>query len=110
MVETPPADLTTARLTALEAGQSAMNQVLGLMLDTLQQQTNLLREIADAVKDEPGPSPIVQSLDELIGAVLQMGVGIETLSAKLDALPDAISAAMDGGTAPPEARAAGEGA
>jgi hypothetical protein len=80
------------------------------MLDTLQQQTNLLREIADAVKDEPGPSPIVQSLDELIGAVLQMGVGIETLSAKLDALPDAISAAMDGGTAPPEARAAGEGA
>ena len=110
MVETPPADLTTARLSALEAGQLAMNQALGLMLDTLQQQTNLLREIADAVKDEPGPSPIVHSLDELTEAVVHMGAGIETLSAKLDALPDAISAAMEGGEAPPEARAPDEDA
>lgn len=110
MAETPPADLITVRLAALEAGQSAMNQGLGLMLDTLQQQTNLLREIADAVKDEPGPSPIVQSLEELTGAVVQMGAGIESLSAKLDALPDAISAAMDGGTLLPETGTAGEDA
>jgi hypothetical protein len=110
MAETPPTDLITVRLTALEAGQSAMNQALGLMLDTLQQQTNLLREIVAAVRDEPGPSPIVQSLDELTEAVVHMGAGLETLSAKLDALPDAISAATDGGTAPSKARAAGEDA
>lgn len=102
MAATSHADPFIARLAALEAGQSKMNQALGLMLDTLQQQTNLLSEIAAAVRDEPGPSPIIQSLDELTGAVVQMGVGIEVLSAKLDALPDAISAAMDGGALPPE--------
>jgi hypothetical protein len=110
MADPSPADHTTARLAALESGQTAMNQALGLMLDTLQQQTNLLREIAAAVKDDPGPSPIVQSLDELTGAVVQMGAGIETLSAKMDALPDAISAAMDGNAVAPDARPAGEGA
>ena len=101
MVDTPPADLTVTRLTALEAGQTAMNQALGLMLDTLKQQTNLLREIAAAVQDEPGPSPLLQSLDELTEAVTQIGVGIESLSTKLDDLPDAISATMDGSAVAP---------
>jgi len=101
MTDTPPVDLTVSRLTALETGQTAMNQALGLMLDTLQQQTNLLREIAAVVQDEPGPSPVLQSLDELTEAVTQMGAGIESLSTKLDALPDAISAAMDASTAAP---------
>jgi hypothetical protein len=107
MADSSPADHTTARLAALESGQTAMNQALGLMLDTLQQQTNLLREIASAVKDEPGPSPIIQSLDELTGAVVQMGAGIEALRSEVSDLPDAISAAMDG-SAPPEAHTAGE--
>jgi len=102
MADPPPADLTITRLSALEAGQGAMNQALGLMLDTLQQQTNLLREIAAAAQDEPGPSPVLQSLDELIEAVVQMGVGIEALNTKLDALPDTISAAMDGSAAAPQ--------
>lgn len=102
MAATPYADPTITRLAALEAGQLAMNQALGLMIDTLQQQTNLLSEIAAAVRDEPGPSPIIQSLDELTDAVVQMGAGIEVLSAKLDALPDAISAALDGAVPPPE--------
>lgn len=86
-----------------------MNQALGLMLDTLHQQTNLLREIADAVKDEPGPSPVIQSLDELTEAVVSMGAGIEALAVKLDGLPDAIGAAMEGATSPADADAAGGG-
>jgi hypothetical protein len=110
MADSSPADLTTARLAALESGQNAMNQALGLMLDTLQQQTNLLQEIAAAVKDDPGPSPVVQSLDALTGAVVKMGAGIEGLRAQISDLPDAISAAMEGGAAAPEARAAGEDA
>jgi methyl-accepting chemotaxis protein len=93
-------DQTTVRLTALEAGQKAMNQALGLMIDTLQQQTNLLSEIAQAVRQEPGPSPIVQGLDELTAAVVQMGAGVETLHAKLDELPAAIGAVLDGGEPP----------
>lgn len=102
MATTPHADPILARIAALETGQLAMNQALGLMVDTLQQQTNLLSEIAAAVRDEPGPSPVIQSLDELTGAVVQMGAGIEMLSAKLDVLPDAISAALDGAAPPPE--------
>ena len=101
MAATPHAVPTITRLAALEAGQFKMNQALGLMIDTLQQQTNLLSEIAAAVRDEPGPSPVIQSLDELTQAVVQMAAGIEVLSAKLDDLPDAISAAMDGAP-PPE--------
>ena len=101
MATTPHAYPTITRLAALEAGQSKMNQALGLMIDTLQQQTNLLSEIAAAVRDEPGPSPVIQSLDELTQAVVQMAAGIEVLSAKLDDLPDAFSAAMDGAP-PPE--------
>ena len=96
MATTPHADPILARIAALETGQLAMNRALGLMVDTLQQQTNLLSEIAAAVRDEPGPSPVIQSLDELTQTVVQMGAGIEVLSAKLDDLPDAISAAMDG--------------
>jgi hypothetical protein len=110
MAATPPNDLTPTRLTALEAGQTAMNQALGLMLDTLQQQTNLLREIAAVVKDDPGPSPIMQSLDELTGAVLRMGAGMEDLSVRLDSLPDAITAALDAGASRQEARTAEEDA
>lgn len=109
MADSSPADPITSRLTALEAGQNAVNQALGLMLDTLHQQTNLLREIADAVKDEPGPSPVIQSLEDLTDAVVSMGAGIEALGAKLDDLPDAIGAAMEGVAMPPEARTVGEG-
>lgn len=102
MPDPSPTDQTPARLTALEAGQKVMNQALGLMLDTLQQQTNLLTEIAEAVRQEPGPSPIVQSLDELTGAVVRMGAGIEMLHSKLDDLPAAIGVALDG-VEPPSA-------
>ncbi|HTU54093.1 MAG TPA: hypothetical protein VMF62_08995 [Acetobacteraceae bacterium] len=104
MAGAAPSDTTPARLAALEAGQAAMIEAMGLMLDTLQQQTNLLRELAEAAKDEPGPSPIMRTLDELTGAVVRMGAGIETLGGKLDALPDAIGAVIDGEERPIEAR------
>ena len=104
MADAAPSDTTPARLAALEAGQAAMIEAMGLMLDTLHQQTNLLRELAEAAKDEPGPSPITRKLDELTGAVARMGAGIETLGGKLDALPDAIGAVLDGEARPIEAR------
>ena len=85
---------SSTRLAALEAGQTAIVTALGLVLDTLQQQTNLLQELVDAARDEPGPSPVITSLDELTEAVVRMGAGIETLAQKFDALPDAISAAF----------------
>ena len=103
MAEDAPADPSTTRLAALEAGQTAIIGALGLMLDTLHQQTNLLHELAAAVQEDPGPSPVMRSLDELTGAVVQMGAGIETLGHKLDALPEAIGAALEGEAVPPGA-------
>jgi hypothetical protein len=87
----------SSRLAALEAGQTAIVTALGLVLDTLQQQTNLLHELVDAARDEPGPSPVITSLDELTEAVVRMGVGIELLAQKFDVLPDAIGAAFANG-------------
>ena len=90
--KSPAPDST--RLTALEVGQTAIVTALGQVLDTLQQQTNLLHELVDAARDEPGPSPVITSLDELTAAVVKMGAGVETLARKFDELPDAIGAAF----------------
>jgi hypothetical protein len=84
----------STRLATLEAGQTAIVTALGLVLDTLQQQTNLLYELVDAARDEPGPSPVIISLDELTEAVVRMGAGVESLAQKFDELPDAIGAAF----------------
>ena len=86
-----------ARLRAIENGQTAMNGALGLMLDTLQVQTNLLRELTEYARDEPGPSPIVKTLTTLSDAVIQMGSSIDTMSQKFDDLPGAIAAIFETG-------------
>jgi hypothetical protein len=83
------------RLRAIEAGQNAMNGALGLMLDTLHAQTVLLRELADYARDEPGPSPLVESLQKLSLAVVSMGESIDAMTHKIDALPREIVAGFD---------------
>lgn len=95
-----PADQIAARLGALESDQKLMNQALGLMVDTLQQQTDLLTEIAAAIRQEPGPSPVVQALDELTAAVVRMGAGVDLMHRTLDTLPKALSAALAVGVLP----------
>lgn len=86
-----------ARLRAIENGQTAMNGALGLMLDTLQVQTSLLRELTEYARDEPGPSPIVKTLTTLSDAVIQMGASIDMMSQKFDDLPGAIAAIFEPG-------------
>jgi len=85
-----------ARLTSLEAGQLVMNTAIGLMIDTLHVQTNLLRELADLAGNEPGPSPILQSLEDLTAAVVEMGENVDGVGAMLADLPKKIGAAIDG--------------
>ncbi len=96
MAETNPSDGTNTRLERLEAGQTNLITAIGLMLDTIQQMNNLLVEIAEAVREEPGVSPVVKSLDELTGAVVKMGANVETLAVKFDELPGAIADALEG--------------
>ena len=75
---------------------SAMETAMGLMIDTMQLQSNLLREIADAVRQEPGKSPIVTALDELTQAVVQMGANVEILAQQFEVLPDELASALNG--------------
>jgi len=84
------------RLASLETGQLAMNAALGLMIDTLQMQTNLLQELAGLARDEPGPSPVMQSIEDLTTAVVDMGANVEIVGSMLAELPEKIGAVIDG--------------
>jgi hypothetical protein len=83
-------------LATLENGQLAMNTVLGLMLDTMQTQNKLLSELADLSRDEPGPSPIMQVLEDLTSAVDGMDENLGMLGKMLVDLPEKISVVIDG--------------
>jgi hypothetical protein len=85
-----------ARLTSLEAGQFVMNTALGLMIDTLHIQTNLLTELAGLAGEEPGPSPMLQRIDDLTAAVVEMSENVDGVGAMIADLPDKIGAAIDG--------------
>lgn len=47
----------------------AIEGVLGLMLDTLQAQTEMLTELLNAAREEPGLSPVARALEALATAV-----------------------------------------
>jgi hypothetical protein len=68
------------RLVAVERGVNALLTAMSLVVDTLQQQTNLLGELATSAKEPTEGSPVVEAIDTLTGAVLKMGEGIEALS------------------------------
>ncbi|HTH99351.1 MAG TPA: hypothetical protein VL752_00275 [Acidisoma sp.] len=51
------------------------------------------------MRQEPGPSPVVQSLNELTAAVVRMGAGLETVQAQMEGLPAAIEATFAAGDA-----------
>jgi hypothetical protein len=90
--EAPLADVVVARLTALEAGQNAMNGALGLMLDTLQAQTNLLRRLHEYAKDEPEESPVTKILGELTTAIIELDASVGGMEKKFDRLAGTIIA------------------
>lgn len=49
----------------------AVEGVLGLMLETLQAQTEMLTEVLNAARQEPGPSPVARALEHLASAVAE---------------------------------------
>lgn len=85
-------------LAELNTRLAAMETAMGLMIDTMQQQSNLLREIAEAVREEPGVSPVVTALDELTQAVVVMGANVETLARRFVVLPDELASALKSGS------------
>lgn len=85
------ADVIVARLTAIELGQNAMNGALGLMLDTLQAQTNLLRRLHEFAKDEPADSPVTKVLRELVDAIMDLDASIGGVEKKFERLTNIIA-------------------
>ena len=88
-------DVVVARLTALEAGQNAMNGALGLMLDTLQAQTNLLRKLNEYASEEPAASPVAKVLSELTSAITDLDASIGSMETNFGKLSDTIAAAYE---------------
>lgn len=75
-----------ARLTALDAGQAAMNGALGLMLDTLHVQTTLLRKLAEFAAEDAAPSPLLKTLQELTAAIMALDASVGDVERKFDQL------------------------
>lgn len=88
-------EIVVARLAGIEAGQNAMNGALGLMLDTLQAQTNLLRKLNEYASEEAAPSPVAKILGELTAAIMELDASIGGMEKKFGRLSDVIAAAYD---------------
>jgi hypothetical protein len=84
-----------ALLKIVSADQKNILTTLGLVLDGFANQTALLRELAGLAKDDPGPSPLADSLEKLGDAFLLVHEGLKGVSARLDHLPAAVRAELE---------------
>jgi hypothetical protein len=84
-----------ALLKSVSADQKNILTTLGLVLDGFASQTALLKALANLAKDDPGPSPLVDSLDKLHEAFLLVHEGLKGVSARLDHLPAAVRVELE---------------
>ena len=84
-----------ALLKTISADQKNILTTLGLVLDGFGSQTALLKELANLAKDDPGPSPLANSLDKLHEAFLLVHEGLKGVSARLDHLPAAVRVELE---------------
>jgi hypothetical protein len=96
---TPAAPFDPAKVEALlktiSADQKNILTTLGLVLDGFASQTALLKEMASLAKDDPGPSPLADSLEKLSDAFLLVHEGLIGVSARLDHLPAAVRVELE---------------
>ncbi len=85
-------DVIAKRLSALDAGQAAMNAALGLMLDTLHAQTTLLRKLAEFATEDSAPSPLLKTLQDLTSAIMQLDASVGDVERKFDRLAELLVA------------------
>jgi hypothetical protein len=83
-----------ARLTALDAGQAAMNGALGLMLDTLHVQTTLLRKLSEFAAEDSAPSPLLKTLQGLTAAIMELDASVGDVERKFDGLAQVLGTAF----------------
>jgi hypothetical protein len=92
-------DVVIAKLATFELAQNKTNNVLGMMLDTLQAQTSLLQRLHEFAKDEPSDSPVTKVLRELISAVMDLDASIGGIEKKFDRLTETIAMTNDANAA-----------
>lgn len=90
----PRLDGLDARLKVVSGQQTNILSALGMILDTLRAQTKMLQQLTALARDEPASSPLVESLDDLTGAILAMDGSLKAMAGQLDGLPAAISAEL----------------
>lgn len=92
----PPLSLETiaVRLTALDAGQAAMNGALSLMLDTLHVQTTLLHKLNEFAAEDAAPSPLLATLQSLTAAIMELDASVGDVERKFDGLAQILSVAF----------------
>lgn len=88
-------DRVEVLLKTISADQKNILTTLGLVLDGFGSQTALLMELANLAKDDPGPSPLADSLDKLHEAFLLVHEGLKGVSARLDHLPAAVRVELE---------------
>lgn len=84
-----------ALLKIIIADQKNILTTLSLVLDGFASQTALLKEMASLAKDDPGPSPLADSLEKLGDSFLLVHEGLKGVSARLDHLPAAVRAELE---------------
>jgi hypothetical protein len=84
------------RLVALQSGQDAINGALGLMIDTLRAQTNLLGKLSQYAAEEPASSPVTKILGELTSAIMELDASIGAMELKFDRLASTLAEAARG--------------
>ena len=65
---------------------AAVEGVLGLMLETLQAQTEMLTEILNAAREDAGPSPVARALTNLTTAVAENTAAVSGMASTMGEL------------------------
>jgi hypothetical protein len=86
-------------LRAVRNDQTNILTMLRLVLDALDSQTKLLTELASLGKDDPGPSPLADTVEKLTEVTQTMHGTLKAVAQGLDDLPERVRAALE---KPPE--------
>jgi hypothetical protein len=79
-----------SRMKVISGQQANILSALSMILDTLRAQSKILQQLSALARDEPSSSPLLDSLNDLTTAVVAMDGSVQTMSGRLDGLPEAI--------------------
>jgi ABC-type transporter Mla subunit MlaD len=75
----------------LRSDMRALTQGLGLMLDAQATHTAMLRQLLEAATADPGPSPIAETLQEILSVLTASQETLESLATDAESLPERVA-------------------